>query len=76
MICNVLCNLHTISNNYAKYEHTWSKHEGGVRLTSNKLIVLYLTLSFDTNCKAVIRNLCCNLHPIDNHCAIYEHPQS
>ena len=77
MICklNVLCNLHTIGYNCAKFEHHWSKNEGGVRVTSHKLIV-YLTLSFDTNGKAVIRNLCCNLHPIENHCAIYENPRS
>ena len=39
MICNLLCNLQTISNNCAKYERTWSKMEGGVRVTSRKLIV-------------------------------------
>ena len=78
MICNALCYLHTISKNCAKYEHTWSNNEGRVDVTSHKPIVdcYYVTLSFDTNGKTVIRNLCCILHPIDNHCAIYEHPRS
>ena len=52
MICNVLCNLHAISNDCAKYERHWSKNEGGVRLTGYKLI--YFTLCFDTNGKAVM----------------------
>ena len=80
MICNVFCYSHTISNNCAKYEHPLSKNEGGVRVTSHKLIISIFVsifdLVFDTNGKAVIRNLCCNLHPIGNYCAIYEHPQS
>ena len=76
MICNVLCNLHTISNNCAKCEHPWSNNEGKDCVTSHKLIVNIVTLSFDTNDKAVIRNLSCILHPIDNQCAIYEHPRS
>ena len=51
--------------------------KGGVCVTRHALIVsMDLNLSFDTNGKAVIRNLCCYLHPIDNHCAIYEHHRS
>ena len=46
MICHVLCNLHTISNNYAKYEHPCSKNKEGVRVTSNKLIVSIFDLVF------------------------------
>ena len=77
MIYYVLCiYLHTISNNCAKFEHHGSKNEGGVRVSSHKLIVRIFDLSFDTDGKAVIRHLCCNQHPIDNHCAIYEHPRS
>ena len=76
MICSILCNLRTISNNCAKYEHHWSKNDGGVRVTRHKLIVSIFDLVFDTNGKVVIRNLRCNLHTIDNHCAIYEHPRS
>ena len=40
MICNVLCNLHTISNNCAKYEHPWSINEEEVGVTSHKLFVI------------------------------------
>ena len=46
MICNVLWNLHTISNNCAEYEHPWSKKWGGVRVTSHKLIVSIFDLIF------------------------------
>ena len=52
MICNVLCNLHTISNNCAKYEHHWSKNEGGVRITSHKLIVSIFDLVFWHQCQS------------------------
>ena len=46
MICNVICNLHAISNNCAKYEHPWSKNKGGVRVTSIKRIVCIFDLVF------------------------------
>ena len=48
MLCtsNILCNLHTISNNCAKYEHPWSKNEGGVQVTSHKLIKSIFDLDF------------------------------
>ena len=73
MICNILCYLHTILNNCAKYEHHWSKNEGRVRVTNHKLIVSIfdIVFQFDTNGKAVIKNLHSNVHSIDNHCAIH-----
>ena len=46
VICNIVCNVHTISNNCAKYEHPLSKNEGGVSVTSHKLIVSMLDLVF------------------------------
>ena len=40
VICNILCNLHTISNIFAKYKQPWSKHERGVCIKSHKIIVI------------------------------------
>ena len=40
MICNIRCNLNTISNNCAKYEHPLLKTEREVRCTSHKTELL------------------------------------
>ena len=34
-----------------------------------------MTLTFDSKFISVIRNVCCNLHGIDNHCVKHEHPR-
>ena len=36
-ILNFCCNLHTTGNHCAKYEHPWSKHKIGVRVTRYKV---------------------------------------
>ena len=39
-------------------------------------IISFMTLTFDSKAISVIWNIPCNVHPMGNNCAKYEHPKS
>ena len=76
MICNFLCNLQPSAIAVLRIKPLGQKMKEEFQSQAINLLLGYLTLTFDSNAIAVIRNLHCNPHTIDNQCAIYEHPLS
>ena len=76
LVCNFCCNLHTIENHCAKYEHPRKKNQKWNLSFKPQTALGICDLDLLNKVILVISNLCCNLHTISNHFAKYVHPPS